>query len=113
MIETRVSPRDIGFPHPGQHATVKLTAYDYAVYGGLSGVVERVSPDAVIDETAKESFYTVRIVTRDLLRDGEGNPLPIVPGMIAEVDVLGQPRTAMLYLLTPLDRVRDTAMRER
>ena len=113
VIETRVSPRDIGFIHPGQTATVKLTAYDYAVYGGLSGVVERVSPDAVVEEAAKESFYTVRVATRDRLRDGAGKTLPIVPGMIAEVDVIGQSRTVMSYLLTPLDRVRETAMRER
>ncbi len=113
VIETRVTPRDIGFIRPGQAATVKLTAYDYAIYGGLKGRVERISPDAVVDESAKESFYTVRVVTHQLLRDAAGRPLPIVPGMIAEVDVLGRPRTVLSYLLTPLDRVRETAMRER
>lgn len=113
VVETRVAPKDIGFIRPGQAATIKVTAYDSAIYGNLKGTVERISPDAVVDEAARESFYMVRVRTRDMMRDASGRPLPIVPGMIAEVDVLGNPRSVLSYLLTPLERVRDSALRER
>lgn len=113
VVETRVAPQDIGFIHPGQRANVRVTAYDFAVYGGLDGEVIGISPDAVVDEARGESYYLVRVRTRDSLRDAAGRPLAIVPGMVAEVDVLGRPRSVLSYLLTPLERVRSTALRER
>ena len=113
VVETRMSPRDIGFIRPGQAATIRLTAYDSAIYGGLKGTVERIGADAVTDEAAKESYYVVRVRTRGTLSDAAGRPLSIVPGMVAEVDVLGAPRSVLSYLLTPLERVKDSAFRER
>ena len=113
VIEARVAPSDIAFVHPGQRVTIRLTAYDFALYGALAGEVERISPDAVLDEARRETFYIVRVATRDMLRDSRGTVLPIQPGMVAEVDILGRPRTVLSYLLTPIERVRDTALRER
>jgi adhesin transport system membrane fusion protein len=113
VIEARIAPSDIAFVHPGQPVTIRLTAYDFALYGSLRGEVERISPDAVLDEARRESFYQVRVATRDALRDSDGRALPIQPGMVAEVDILGRPRTVLSYLLSPLERVRDTALRER
>lgn len=113
LIEARIAPSDIAFVHPGQPVTIRLTAYDFALYGALKGEVEHISPDAVVDEARRETFYLVRVATRDQLRDSDGRALPIQPGMVAEVDILGRPRTVLSYLLTPLERVRDTALRER
>lgn len=112
-VDARIKPSDIGFIRAHQPASVKLTAYDYAVYGSLQGRVERISPDAVAEERTGELYYLVRVRTDGVLRDAAGKPLPIVPGMIAEVDILGNKRRVIDYILTPVERVKDTAFRER
>lgn len=114
MIEARMSPRDIAFIHPGQRATVKVTAYDYAIYGGLEGVVTSISPDTIRDEVKPEIFY-YRVFVRtksDTLVNKAGRRFPIVPGMIATVDVHTGKKTVLQYLLKPLNRARE-GLRER
>ena len=110
LLEVRTNPRDIGFLHPGQKAEVKFTAYDFAVYGGLSGVVEQIGADTITDEKGN-SFYIVKVRT-DRAHVGEEG-LPIIPGMVAEVHVLTGKRTVMQYLLKPVLRARANAFTER
>lgn len=114
LIEARMSPRDIAFIHPGQRATVKVTAYDYAIYGGLEGKVATISPDTIRDEVKPEIFY-YRVFIRtnsDALVNKAGKRLPITPGMIATVDVHTGSKTVLEYLLKPFNRARE-ALRER
>lgn len=114
VVEARVSPADIAFVHPNQKAQVKLTAYDYAIYGSLSGQVERISPDAVLtDERTGETNYLVRVRTEGRLRDQSGRPLAITPGMVAEIDLLGEKRSILSYILSPIERGASKALREK
>jgi len=114
MIEARMSPRDIAFIHPGQRATVKVTAYDYSIYGGLDGKVTTISPDTIRDEVKPEIYYYRVFIrtTSDALVNKTGKRFPIVPGMIATVDVHTGQKTVLQYLLKPLNRARE-ALRER
>ncbi|MDX3774415.1 HlyD family efflux transporter periplasmic adaptor subunit [Chromatiaceae bacterium AAb-1] len=114
LIEARISPRDIAFIHPGQEALVKITAYDYAIYGGLSGKVVTISPDTLQDEIKPEIFY-YRVYIRteaDFLENSIGTRFAIVPGMIAAVDIKTGQKTVLDYLLKPFNRARE-ALRER
>lgn len=109
VLEARVAPKDIAFIRPGQNATVKFTAYDFAIYGGLEASVENISPDTVVDERGN-AFYLVRVRTK---LAGFNDKLPIIPGMTAEVDVLTGKKSVLSYLLKPVLKVRDYALRER
>lgn len=114
LIEARISPRDIAYIHPGQEAKVKITAYDYSIFGGLDGVVTVISPDTLQDEIKPETFY-YRVFIRteiDSLKDKNGQIFPIVPGMIATVDIKTGEKTVFDYLMKPFGRVKD-ALRER
>lgn len=114
MIEARMSPRDIAFIRPGQRATVKITAYDYSIYGGLDGRVTTISPDTIRDEVKPEIYY-YRVFIRakaDALVNKAGKHFPIVPGMIATVDVHTGQKSVLEYLLKPMNRARE-ALRER
>ena len=114
LVEARMSPRDIAFIRPGQRASVKITAYDYAIYGGLEGQVSSISPDTIRDEVNPDVYYyRVFIRTRsDSLVNKAGKRFPIVPGMIATADIHTGSKTVLQYLLKPLNRARE-AMRER
>jgi membrane fusion protein, adhesin transport system len=109
VLEARVQPRDIAFITPGQQATVKFSAYDFSIYGGLEAKVENISPDTIIDEKGN-AFYLVRVRTTKV---GFTDKLPIIPGMTAEVDVLTGNKSVLHYLLKPVLKVRDGALRER
>jgi adhesin transport system membrane fusion protein len=114
LIETRLSPRDIAFIHPNQEALVKITAYDYAIYGGLHGVVETISPDTIQDEAKPEVFY-YRVFIRtsqDYLTNKAGRHFSIVPGMIATVDIKTGEKTVLDYMIKPFNRAKE-ALRER
>lgn len=112
LVEAKVRPSDIAFLHPGQKAKVKITAYDYAIYGALDAEVTQISADSIADEK-NESFFKVRVRTfENVLRKG-GKEMPIIPGMVAEVDVINDRRTVLQYLLQPILHARDTALRER
>jgi len=114
LIEGRISPRDIAYIHPDQRATVKITAYDYAIYGALEGKVVSISPDTMHDEIHPENyFYRVFIKTAsDALTNKRGERFPIGPGMIATVDIHTGSKTVLEYLVKPLNRARE-ALRER
>jgi len=114
LIEARISPRDIAFIHPGQRATVKITAYDYAIYGALDGRVTTISPDTIKDEADPKIFY-YRVFVRtdaDALTSKDGRRFRIVPGMIATADIHTGQKTVLQYLMKPLNRARE-ALRER
>ena len=114
LIEARIQPRDIAFIRPGQPAKVKVTAYDYSIYGGLEGVVTTISPDTIRDEVKPDVlYYRVFIRTKqDSLTNKAGRRFPITPGMVATVDIHTGSKTVMQYLLKPLNRAQE-ALRER
>jgi adhesin transport system membrane fusion protein len=109
VLEARVVPRDIAFIHPGQHATVKFTAYDFSIYGSLDASVENISPDTIVDEKGN-AYYLVRVRTT---KPNFNEKLPIIPGMTAEVDILTGKKTVMSYLLKPVLKARAYALTER
>ncbi|WP_261319046.1 HlyD family type I secretion periplasmic adaptor subunit [Microbulbifer agarilyticus] len=114
LVEAKISPRDIAFIHPGQDAKVKITAYDYSVYGGLDGKVTTISPDTIQDEAQPgEYFYRVLILTNeDALVNRSGKEFPIVPGMVATVDVRTGSKTVFDYIVKPFNQAGE-ALRER
>lgn len=109
VLEAKVQPKDIAFIHPGQDATVKFTAYDFSIYGGLDAKVENISPDTVADERGN-AFYLVRVRTSQA---SFSEKMPVIPGMTAEVDVLTGRKTVMSYLLKPVLKAKAYALRER
>lgn len=114
LVEARISPRDIAFIYPGQPAKVKITAYDYTVYGGLDGQVTLISPDTIRDEAKPDSvYYRVFIRTDgDALVNQVGTRFPIVPGMVATVDIRTGQKTVFDYLMKPINYAGE-ALRER
>lgn len=112
VVETMVNPRDIGFVHVGQDARVKLTAYDYTIFGAMPGKVIQIGADAITTERG-ESFYLVRVETQTKVVESLDRKLPIVSGMQAQVDIVTGSKTVMTYLLKPLIAVRESAFRER
>lgn len=112
LVEAQVRPQDIAFLRPGQMAVVKISAYDFSIYGGLKARVEQIGADSVTTEKG-ESYYVVRVRTdaADLRHGSE--VLPIIPGMVAEVDVITGSKTVLAYLTKPLTRMSQTALRER
>ena len=109
LIEAKLSPRDIAFLRPGLEARVKFTAYDFAIYGGLRATVEHISADSITDEEGN-TFYKVRVRTDE---PGFGEDLPIITGMITEVEILTGKRTILEYLLKPVLRATQVAFTER
>lgn len=109
VLEARILPKDIGFLRPGQKAMVKFTAYDFSIYGGLEAVVENISADSVTDEKGN-AFYVIKVRTN---RSSLGPTLPIIPGMVAEVDVLTGKKSVLSYLLKPVLRAKAYALSER
>jgi membrane fusion protein, adhesin transport system len=96
----------------GQKAKVSITAYDPSVYGSLEGRVTSISPDATLNEKTGESFYTVQVRTTKNALIRYGRPLPIGTGMIADVSLLGDKRTILNYILSPITKLSQTAFRE-
>jgi adhesin transport system membrane fusion protein len=109
LLETKVLPKDIAFLRPGQKAVVKFTAYDFAIYGGLEAQLEHIGADSVTDDRGN-TFYTVRVRTA---KSFLGPNLPIIPGMIAEVDIITGQKSILSYILKPVLRARQAAMTER
>ncbi|MBY4675564.1 HlyD family type I secretion periplasmic adaptor subunit [Marinobacterium sp. CAU 1594] len=112
QVEAKIKPEDIAFIRPGLNAVVKLTAYDFAIYGGLAGKVVHVSPDTVIDEEGN-SFYIARVETAQTHLGPADKPLPIIPGMLTSVDIMTGKKSVLDYLLKPINRARANAFRER
>jgi membrane fusion protein, adhesin transport system len=114
LIEAQLSPRDIAFIHPDQKAIIKITAYDYAIYGTLQGRVERISPDTIEDKVERNKvYYRVYVVTdHSYLETKDGKRHPIIPGMVATAEIQTGSKTVLDYLIKPLDRAAE-ALRER
>ena len=112
LIETKIRPADIAFMRPGQKAMVKFTAYDFSIHGGLQGEVVNISPDTILDEEG-ESFYLVQIETKESFLSAETDSLPIIPGMTVNVDVLTGEKTVLDYILKPILKTKQLALRER
>ncbi|WP_423455848.1 HlyD family type I secretion periplasmic adaptor subunit [Ottowia sp. VDI28] len=121
LVEGYIRPQDVAFIKPSDQALVKLTAYDYSLYGGLNGVVKLISPDTLQDNrrpselklNPEESYYRVIVETHDNhLTDRTGKALPIIPGMIATVDIKTGEKTVFQYLTKPITRLKQ-ALRER
>ena len=116
LVEARVRPRDIAFLRPGLDAMVKLSAYDFSIYGGLAGRVEHISADAIVDDrpgATPESYYLVRVRTSQGGRGAGERNLKVIPGMQATVDIRTGRRTVLQYLLKPVLRAKENALRER
>lgn len=112
IVEAKIKPSDRAFIYPGQHAVIKITAYDYSIYGGLNGEVLDISADTIEDEK-QNSFYRVRLRTYEKELKRKGQILPIIPGMVASVDILTGHKTVMQYILKPLIKTVTNAMSER
>ena len=109
VLEAKMQARDIAFLRPGQRALVKFSAYDFAIYGGLEATLEQIAADSVTDERGN-TFYTVRVRTKQAQL---GPNLPIIPGMVAEVDIITGKKSVLSYLLKPVLRAKQGALRER
>ena len=112
LIEARVRPADIAFLHPGQKAMIKITAYDFSIYGGIEGHVEQISADTIEDKRG-DSFYLVKLRTKKNTIVYRGESLPIIPGMTASVDILTGKKSVLDYLLKPILKAKQNALRER
>ncbi len=115
LIEARIRPSDIAFLRPGQEATIKITAYDFSIYGGLKATVEQISADTIRDEEDRdaERFFRVYLRTERTTLERNGEELPIIPGMTATVDILTGKKSVLDYILKPILKARDQALRER
>lgn len=114
LIETKINPRDIAYIRPGLAATVKLTAYDSSIYGDIKGVVDIVSPDTIKDDVHPDQYY-YRIYVRTSstsIQNKAGNTFPIMPGMVASVEIKTGAKTVYDYLMKPLNKMKES-MRER
>ncbi len=113
LIEVKIKPSDIAFINPKQEAIVRLSAYDFSVYGALRGTVVTIAPDSVTDPNTKETYYVVVIQTNESALKRQGELLPIMPGMVATVDIITGAKSILQYLLKPIVKARDSALRER
>ncbi len=111
LVEAKINPADIAYIYPGQSAMVKFTAYDFSIYGGLEGVVKHVSADTITDER-DQSYYLVQIETRKKHLGSDEKPLSIMVGMTVNVDILTGKKTVLDYLLKPILKVKQNALRE-
>ena len=113
LVETRVRPSDIAFIRVGDRALVKVTAYDFASYGGLDGRVVQVAADSTYDEQTREAYFTVIVETRRSYLESGSRRLPITPGMMCDVEIITGRKSILDYLLHPVMRASNEALRER
>lgn len=112
LVEARIRPANIACLHPGQQAMVKFTAYDFPVCGGLPAKLKHISADSITDDRG-ENYYLVHVRTDRSHLGTETEPLPIIPGMLANIDILTGKKTILNYLLKPVLRAKERALRER
>lgn len=112
MIETRIRPQDVAFIKPNEEASIKLTAYDYLIYGDIKGQVVRIGADTIADANGDE-FYQVVVRAENAFLNVEENKLPVIPGMVATVDIKSGTNTVMSYLLKPILRAKNEALSKR
>ena len=115
LIEAKVKPTDIGFIEEGQKATVKFSAFDFTIYGGLEGELIHISPDAIVEKNGNsvETFYLIKVKTDKNYLGSINKPLKIIPGMESEVDILTGKKTILSFLLKPVLRAKYSSLRER
>jgi adhesin transport system membrane fusion protein len=113
LVQARISPRDVAFIRPGQSATVKITAYDFSIYGGLEGTVTNVSADSLVDEKTGKPYYEVLVKTEHSELKKDGRTYSIIPGMVASVDILTGHKTILHYLLKPINKGLSESLTER
>lgn len=113
LVDAKVLPKDIAFIHPGQEAMVKFTAYDFSIHGGLKAKVTQISPDSIEDKEKGVWYYQVRLETESNVLGSAENPLPIIPGMTTQADILTGEKTVLDYLLKPILKTKQLALRER
>lgn len=113
LVEAYVRPEDIAFLHAGQPVKVKITAYDFARYGALDGEITRIGANTITrPERNDEEVFVIEIQTRHAILDASGVAVEIIPGMIAEVDILSGKKTVLDYILQPVIKIKDRALRE-
>lgn len=115
VVEAKIDPKDIAFINPSQKAIVKISAYDFSIYGGLKGKIVEISADSIIDKESKEgkSFYRVLIKTNKNYLERNGVKLPIIPGMVATVDIITGRKTILDFILKPILKTKENALHER
>jgi membrane fusion protein, adhesin transport system len=113
LVEARIQPKDIAFIKIGDPATVKVTAYDFSIYGGLTGRVRNISADSIYDEVEREAYYSVMVETDRAFIARHGQKLPIMPGMICDVEIITGRKSILTYLFKPVLRAFDEALTER
>ncbi|MBL0708826.1 MAG: HlyD family type I secretion periplasmic adaptor subunit [Sulfurimonas sp.] len=111
-LEIKIKPRDIAFLHPGAAAKVKVSAYDFAIHGGLEGSVLNISPDTITDKK-ENTFYIIHVVTKKNHLGTDEHPLNIIPGMIVSVDIVTGKKTVMQYILKPILKSKQYIFSER
>ncbi|HHB91843.1 MAG TPA: HlyD family type I secretion periplasmic adaptor subunit [Thioploca sp.] len=112
LIEAKIRPSDIAFLHPGQTAMIKFTAYDFSIFGGLQAVLQHISADSIVNKQG-EAFFLIRLRTTKSYLGTEIKPLPIIAGMTVEVDILTGKKSLLSYLLKPIKKAQQQALRER
>ena len=112
LVEAKIRPADIAFLRPGLTAMVKFSAYDFSIYGGLKAKLEHISADTLEDEVG-EHYYLIRVRTQKNYLGNDKNLLPIIPGMMASVEILTGKKTVLHYILKPFLRAKENALRER
>jgi len=113
LIEAEIRPADIAFLHPGQKAMVKLTAYDFSIYGGLEAELEHISADTITNEEDGDNYYIIRLRTNKNYLEKNGAKLSIIAGMTAEVDILTGKKTVLNYIMKPIFKAQQRALKER
>lgn len=113
LVETRVKPSDIAFIKVGDRALVKVTAYDFSIYGGLDGRVVQVSADSIYDDNEKQAYFNVIVETDRSYLQAAGHRLPITPGMMTDTQIITGRRSILNYLLNPVLRAKSEALTER
>ena len=112
VVEAKVKPQDVAFLRPGQEVMVKVSAYDFSIYGGLEGKLESISADTIEDKRG-EHFYLVKVRTQKNAIVHHNEYLPIIPGMVVTADILIGKKTVLDYLLKPILKAKQNALRER
>ena len=115
VVEAKIDPKDIAFINPKQKAIVKITAYDFSIYGGLEAKIIEISADSIIDKESKDqkSYYRVLVKTNKNYLERNGVKLPIIPGMIASVDIVTGKKTILDFILKPILKTKNNALHER
>jgi adhesin transport system membrane fusion protein len=113
LVETRISPRDVAFVRRGQKAMVKVTAYDFSIFGGLEGEVTNVSADSFVDKESGNTYYQVYVRTDTSLLEKDGKQYSIMPGMVTSTEIMTGSKTVLSYLMKPINKARSEALTER